>query len=54
MKKDIYGYQQGVKKYSWSILIINNVLYSGKRPLKYFAVACSYLMLRLSLVSGDE
>jgi hypothetical protein len=53
-----YGYQQCVYWYSWSILIICYVLYSERdcccNAQNYFAVACSYLMERLSFVSGNE
>jgi hypothetical protein len=59
LKKDMYGYQQCIKCYSWPILITIYVMYSERgccyNAHKYFAVACSYLMHRQSYVTaGDE
>jgi hypothetical protein len=58
LKMDMHGHHQCVKWYSWSILIIHNVLYSEKgwkcNAHNYFPVACSSLTPRPAFVTCDE
>jgi hypothetical protein len=58
VQKYLYGLQQCVKWYSWSILIILYALYSERGPgcnaHNCFAIACSYLTMRPPFLTCDE